>query len=161
MSVYYVAGLSDEITAEVRTSMRSPQFGHPVSREIATGTGPCRACLNPFRVGVEERLLFTYRPDAGPGSLAAPGPVFIHARQCTRYVADHFPTALASFALIVEARARNNRVPLAHRATGSEIDKLVEQLFADPDVDYVYIRHGDAGCHIARIQRHSGGLTAD
>jgi hypothetical protein len=129
-------------------------------KEIATGTGPCRACLEPFRVGAEERLLFTYRPDAGNGSVAAPGPVFIHVRPCTRYAATRFPAALESFELIVEARASGNRVPVAHRATGNEVNELIGQLFADANVEYVYIRHGEAGCHIARVTREPVGATA-
>jgi hypothetical protein len=156
MSMYYIAGLADEITDAVRNTMRSPQFGHPVSKEIATGTGPCRACLEPFRVGAEERLLFTYRPEGGDGNLAAPGPVFIHARRCVRYAGDRFPATLASFPVIVEARASGNRVPVAHRTQGSDVDELVEQLMTDANVEYVYIRHGEAGCHIARIDRVTG-----
>ena len=153
MPGYTVEGLPDEITAAARTTMRSPQYGHPAVKEIAAGTGPCRACLEPFIVGAEERLLFTYRPDGGNGSLGAPGPVFIHARSCTRYHAHRFPPALATLHVIVEARAAGNRVPFAQRVPGTDVDALIEQLFEDDDVDYINVRHGEAGCHIVRIDR--------
>ena len=48
-----------------RIDARSPQYGHPAHRELAKGTGPCRLCLQTFRVGEEHRLLFTYDPVAG------------------------------------------------------------------------------------------------
>jgi hypothetical protein len=46
----------------VRTTMKSPGYGHPAHKEIAGGYGPCRLCLRTFRVEHEERLLFTYDP---------------------------------------------------------------------------------------------------
>ena len=74
MEDYHVLGLSDELTREVRQTLRAPEYGHPVLRELAGGTGPCRACLEQFNVGHEERLLFTYRPAGGDGHLERPGP---------------------------------------------------------------------------------------
>ena len=102
--------------------------------------------------------MFTYRPEAGAGGLGAPGPVFIHAHSCPRYSADRFPPALADFDVIVEARAGDNRVPVAHRARGADVDALLEQMLADPDVESVNVRHGTAGCHIVRITRRPVAL---
>jgi hypothetical protein len=153
MSAYHVMGLPDDLANAVRDTMLSPGYGHPVLREVAKGTGPCRACLTPFRVGEEERLLFTYRPDGGTGTLEAPGPVFIHATSCTRFRGPGFPEALLSFELILEAKASNHRVPEAQRATGAQIDPILNRLLDMPDVEYVNVRHGEAGCFIARVHR--------
>jgi hypothetical protein len=153
MTAYHVLGLDDTITGEVRSTMRSPQYGHPATLEVAAGTGPCRACLEPFRVGEEERVLFTFRPDAGTGSLAAPGPVFIHARTCERYRGTRFPPALSDFELIAEARAGGNRVPVAREVRGAHVEAIIEMLLADADVEYVNVRHAKAGCHVARVSR--------
>jgi hypothetical protein len=55
MAEYHILGLTDELTAEVRRTLRAPEYGHPVLREVAGGTGPCRACLEQFKVGEERR----------------------------------------------------------------------------------------------------------
>lgn len=153
MTLYHISGLDDALTEEVRRTMLSPEYGHPAVRELARGTGPCRACLQLFRVGSEERLLFTYRPEERNGTVGAPGPVFIHAERCARYSSTMFPTDLYSLPLIIEARAADHRIPRAHRVSGAEADAALESLFTDPDVEYVEIRHGEAGCHIARVSR--------
>lgn len=153
LTEYHILGLDGDITDEVRRTRRSPQYGHPAHHEIATGTGPCRACLEPFRVGEEERLLFTYRPLLGNGTLEAPGPVFIHARPCTQYRGTAFPETLHALPLLVEAKARDNRIPEALRVSGRDVDPVLVRLLAKPEVEYVHVRHGEAGCHIARVDR--------
>jgi hypothetical protein len=157
MPDYHILGLSDELTREVRRTLRAPGYGHPVVREMAGGTGPCRACLEQFKVGEEERLLFTYRPPSGNGTMGAPGPVFIHASDCRQFRDSGFPPGLRSLPLLLEAWAGGNRILAARAATGTAIEGVLEELFADPEVDYLHVRHGEAGCHIARIGR--GGLA--
>src|SRR5947208_9413526 len=75
---YRVTGIPEPLARAVRTSLASPQYGHPAHLEVATGYGPCRLCLDTFREGEEERILFTYQPFTDPEALPAPGPVFIH-----------------------------------------------------------------------------------
>jgi hypothetical protein len=120
---------------------------------VASGTGPCRACLQQFRVGGEERILFTYRPGSENGNLGAPGPVFIHAEKCEQYRGSSFPAGLRSLPLIIEGIASDNRVPASRSVTGDEVDDALVELLADPEIDYLNVRHGEAGCHIARIHR--------
>ena len=153
MAAFHILGLGDDLTGEVRRTLRAPDYGHPVLQEVAKGTGPCRACLAPFRVGEDSRLLFTYRPPGGDGTLGAPGPVFIHAEACPQYRSTAFPEALRSFPLLVEARARGNRIPAARRTGGPEVVAVLGELLADPEVEYLHLRHGEAGCHIARVDR--------
>ena len=49
---FRIAGIPSDLAAEVRQTLRSPQYGHPAHRETATGYGPCRLCLRTFEVGV-------------------------------------------------------------------------------------------------------------
>ena len=153
MIEFHVLGLPDDICRTVRETMLAPEYGHSAVREMARGTGPCRACLDVFRVGEEERLLFTYRPPGDEGTLGAPGPVFIHARSCPRFRDSGFPPGLRELPLLFEGRASGNRVLLARRATGASIDAVVAELLSNPQVDYLHVRHGEAGCHIARVGR--------
>ena len=150
---FHVLGLPDEISRTVRDTMLAPEYGHPVIREIARGTGPCRTCLDVFHVGEEERLLFTYRPAGEEGTLGAPGPVFIHARRCRQFRGTEFPQGLRALPLLIEGRASGNRILMARRATGPEIDDVLRDLLGEAQVDYLHVRHGEAGCHITRVSR--------
>ena len=153
MFEYHIAGLPDALTEEVRTTHRSPGYGHPTYQELASGSGPCRACLQQFRLGEEERILFTYRPRTGNGNLGAPGPVFIHAEKCEQYRGSTFPAGLRSLPLLIEGIANDNRVPLSRAVTGDEVDDALAELLANPEVDYLNVRHGEAGCHIVGVHR--------
>jgi hypothetical protein len=104
-------------------------------------------------LGEEERILFTYRPVSDNGNLGAPGPVFIHAEHCTQYSGSSFPPGLRSLPLLIEAVATDNRVPVSRRVTGDEVDGALAELLGNPEVDYLHVRHGEAGCHIARVNR--------
>jgi len=150
---FHITGLPEALTREVRETLKSPGYGHPVLREVARGTGPCRACLDTFAVGEEERLLFTHRPPSQDGTLGAPGPVFIHANDCGRYDANSFPSGIRALPLFVEARAGGNRVLSAHEATGETIDAIIGELLSDGTVDFLHLRHAEAGCFIARVDR--------
>lgn len=150
---YHIGGLPQLLVEEVRGTRLSPGYGHPVVSETAQGTGPCRSCLDLFEVGREERLLFTYGPPSGSDTLAAPGPVYIHAGDCTRYDAAQFPDTLRELPLIIEGRTGNGRILRSVPITGNQIDKVLDDLLADLEVDFLFLRHGEAGCHIARIDR--------
>src|SRR4051812_2961332 len=93
-------GIPDAFSAEVREKMTAPEYGHPAHRSLAQGYGPCRQCLRTFDVGKDERILFTYQPFREPGSLPAPGPVFIHAEACGRYDGAELPPDLRSLPLV-------------------------------------------------------------
>lgn len=149
---FVVRGIPQEIADEVRRTRRSPGYGHPAHSELATGTGPCRCCLRPFVPGHDERLLFTFRP-AGRNSLMAPGPVFIHAAHCRAYDADGFPETLREVPLAFEARASGSRITeLSARADVSP-ESQMQVLFDDHGADWLHLRHAEAGCFIARVER--------
>ena len=62
MTSIRVIALPTETAKQVLATMKSPGYGHPAHTAEATGHGPCRHCLRPFRVGEEKRTLFTYNP---------------------------------------------------------------------------------------------------
>jgi hypothetical protein len=149
---YQVVAIPATVAAVVRTTMRSPGYGHPAHCEVATGTGPCRSCLRPFEVGKEERILFTYQPFDQRG-LPAPGPVFIHALPCIRYEGAGIPSELrSSIPLVVEAFSPDGR-SLGRRAVDDrDPDDVIDQLLFETGADYLHLRNGEAGCFIARIE---------
>jgi len=147
-------GISDAIAAEVRRTLRAPEYGHPAHRDLAQGYGPCRLCLRTFAIGKEERILFTYQPFRDEGSLPAPGPVFIHAHECARYEAAELPPDFRSLPLVFEAY-RNGSQLLAQERVG---DRLAEEVLAtlfERGADYVHVRNGEVGCFMAAVRRSS------
>ncbi len=153
MSEYRIVGLATQISNEVRLTGRSPTYGHPVVRDVAAGTGPCRSCLGLFEVGREERLLFTYQPPSGEQTQGAPGPVFIHAEECGRFEGTYLPEDLLRLPLLVEGRTNDGRVLRSESTRGDEAEDVIKACLTQPGVDFLFLRHAEAGCHIARVDR--------
>ena len=150
---FIVRGVPQAIADEVRRTRLSPGFGHPAHLELARGTGPCRCCLKPFIAGRDQRLLFTYRPPGAGGNLMAPGPVFIHAEHCDAFAADKFPEELRELPLAFEARASGSRVTELSARRDVSADAQIKVLFEDHCAEWLHVRHADAGCYIARVDR--------
>jgi hypothetical protein len=151
---FRVLPIDPELAEAVRTTRKSPQYGHPVHVEPAAGYGPCRACLKQFRTGQEDRVLFTYNPFAGLDEYPSPGPVFIHAESCPIYSQPgRFPDELRSLPLTLEAYGENRWIIARERPTDIEIEASVERLLNTSGVRYIHVRNTEAGCFIARIER--------
>ena len=150
---FIVRGLTQELADEVRRTGLSPGYGHPTHSEVARGTGPCRCCLQPFVLGRDPRMLFTYRPSGDGDSLMAPGPVFIHSQHCAAWSGMGFPDALRALPLAFEARAAGSRVIGLSAQDGESAEAQIERLFRAHESQWIQVRHAQAGCFIARIDR--------
>jgi hypothetical protein len=150
---FKVRGIPQAIADEVRRTRVAPGYGHPVLEELAAGTGPCRCCLRPFVPGRDRRLLFTYRPAGDESSLMAPGPVFIHADHCDAYAGEGFPTELRALPLAFEARASHSRVSQLTTDRDATAERQIERLLENAGNDWLHVRHAQAGCFIARVDR--------
>jgi hypothetical protein len=153
LTEYRVVPIPDAVAHEVRATRRSPGYGHPAHAEVAAGTGPCRSCLAPFRVGEERRILFTFDSFAGADPEPQPGPVFIHEETCAPHSGPGFPPGLAVLPLTLEAFAGERRMVRRERLGGRAPDGILRELLALPEVRYVNLRHAEAGCFIARAER--------
>ena len=153
---YVVHSIPQELADEVRRTRVSPGYGHAAQLEIARGTGPCRCCLQPFVVGRDSRLLFTYRPAARDGTLMAPGPVFIHAETCQRYDAPSLPDDFRKLPMVIEGYLVEGKLAIQTRVNGSPPEQVIDEAFAIPGVRYVHIRNGEAGCFMARVDKETG-----
>lgn len=157
MVAFHIAGIPAKLAAEVRETLRSPQYGHPAHRETASGYGPCRLCLRTFRVDIDERILFTYQPFTDPTSVPAPGPVFIHAAVCERYEAPVLPPDFRSLPLLLEAYSRGGELLGRERVRERRAEEVLDSLFLATAAAYVHIRNEEAGCFMARVDRASAG----
>ena len=149
---YRVSGISDGLAQTVRSTLYSPQYGHPAHVEMATGYGPCRQCLKTFNQGQEERILFTYQPFVSPGALPAPGPVFIHREACRQYDELHFPEELRAIPLVMESYRVRGMLLNQQRVGGRTVEDVIKEQLAEPRVEFLHVRNAEAGCFIARVQ---------
>ena len=154
MTTLRMIAIPTKVSDLVRTTLRSPGYGHPAHTEVATGYGPCRHCLRTFRIGEESRTLFTYDPFHGVETFPLPGPVFIHANECERYPEDGpFPEDLRAHALTFDAYTHGRRLVAEQHVSDGEWKAAIERLFAREDVDYIHVRDTEAGCYDFRIER--------
>jgi hypothetical protein len=154
---FRVSPIDSALAEKVRSTLKSPQYGHPAHMERAAGYGPCRACLKQFRAGEEDRILFTYNPFDSLDSYPSPGPIFIHAESCPSYDAPgSFPEELRSLPLTLEAYGADRWIIGRERPSASEIESCVERLLQTSGVHYIHVRNTEAGCFIATIERNSG-----
>jgi hypothetical protein len=149
---YRVSGIPERLAQTVRSTLYSPQYGHPAHVEIATGYGPCRQCLKTFNQGQEERILFTYQPFVSPGALPAPGPVFIHREACRQYDELRFPEELRAIPLVLESYGERGMLLNQQRVGERTVEDVIEEQLAEPRVEYLHVRNAEAGCFIARVQ---------
>jgi hypothetical protein len=151
---FRIAAIPTKVAELVRTTMRSPGYGHPAHVEVATGYGPCRHCLRDFQIGKERRILFTYDPFHGFEPLPLPGPVFIHAEPCERFSDDHrFPDDIRSHRLTFVAYGAGRRLLTEVYVENSSVEPIIAELFGRRDVQYLHVRDTEAGCYDFRIDR--------
>lgn len=154
MTSIRVLAIPTAVADYVRAEMKAPRYDHPAFREVATGYGPCRHCLRTFRIGEEDRILFTYDAFHLQESLPLPGPVFVHAEPCERYAEDAgFPPDMKSHALTLNAYGNSRRLLAQEYVTDGDVEPEVERLLALPDVDYLHVRDTQAGCYDFRVER--------
>ena len=161
MIAYRVVAIANDLAEKARSTLTSPQYGHPAHVELARSYGPCRSCLQTFREGQEHRILFTFNPFAGLDAYPSPGPIFIHHETCRRYEDPGFPAALRELPLTLEGFGRGRWLVISERVVGGDVEGAISRLFAHPAVEYIHIRNSQAGCYIARIEREpaAGTLT--
>ena len=155
MSHFHVVALPSETANQVRVSGKAPRYGHPAYTALATGYGPCRHCLRTFRVGEENRILFTYDSFTGIETVPLPGPIFIHEQNCPRFPADGgYPADLEPYAVLLNGYAAGQRL-LERVLVSAAEDKTmaIRHLLERPDVDYLEVRDQAAGCFDFRIER--------
>ena len=116
-----VLALPTATVQRVLATHKSPGYGHPAHTELATGHGPCRHCLKPFRIGEDHRTLFTCNPFHHLAEIPPPGPVFIHSTPCERYNEDAgYPTELLAYPAVMDAYDANQNLRPATQIKGSQ-----------------------------------------
>jgi hypothetical protein len=149
-----IVPLSSAVAESVRQTMKDPAYGFPAHRETAAGRAPCRHCLQLIRAGEQELILFTYDAFHGQGVPPSPGPVYIHAEGCGAFTGSgSLPAEYRGQPLTFEAFRAGRRRVVEKRVNGQEADDVLEEIFAEAEVEYVHVRSTTAGCYLFRVQR--------
>lgn len=150
---YKIVPISSETARSARENLKSPQYGHPASVDVAAGYGPCRQCLKTFIKGAEERILFTYNAFENLSKLPLPGPVFIHKKKCEPFAGNGFPPDLRALPLLFEGYGAESALVTRKAVKNETIEDQIAEIFDLAEVNYINIRNAEAGCFVARIER--------
>jgi hypothetical protein len=100
--------------------------------------------------------LFTYDPFHGLESLPLPGPIFIHADACVRYPEEGgYPEQMLLHSSVLAAYAKGRRLVVELQVESGSHMGAIQELFEDPNVDYIHVRDQSAGCYDFRIERNT------
>ena len=158
MNKFKIISLSAEQAEKIRIT-GTDDFGLPVTEQIATGYGPCRVSLLPFRLGEDVRLLFKHNPFEVENTFAQPGPVFIHKKEVAPYADVHrFPAEIkadkVNFPLSLIGYSDDQDMVFTKLVGDADVDELIGEIFdRHPEVSYLHARHSEASCYICRIER--------
>lgn len=150
---FRVVAIPTKVADLVRSTLRSPGYGHPAHVEVAASYGPCRHCLRDFQVGKESRILFTYDPFHELESLPLPGPIFIHAEGCERCSETNFPEDLRGHRLTFAAYDAGRRLLGEEYVDNGQVEPVIASLLNRDEVRYLHVRDTAAGCYDFRVER--------
>ena len=159
MKQFKIVPLSEEYANKIRQANKD-DFGHPVVEQVATGKGPCRVSLRPFKVGEDARLLISHSPFSVDNAYNQPGPVFIHKKEVEAYKDIYrFPPELKadkkSFHLTLIGYNKE-QIMIYTKMVGEndDVDLLIPEIFkGQPEIDYLHARSSEACCFICKIER--------
>ena len=158
MKQFKIVPLSREYANKIKENNKD-DFGHEVIEQIATGTGPCRVSLKPFKVGEDVRLLISHSPFTIDNALNQPGPIFIHKNDVEAYSDIHrFPPEIKankkSFPLTLIGYTKEQMMILTQLVSDDDVDLLIPKIFEErPDIEYLHARNAEASCFICKIER--------
>jgi hypothetical protein len=161
MERFRVVAIPTAVAEEVRATLQAPGYGFPAHSDIGADAAPCRHCLRLIPSAAARRILFTYDRFAGVESLPLPGPVYIHAEPCDRYIENAgFPDELRGSPRTLEGYARGRRLLAQKYVTDEKMERVIEEIFGDSAVDYIHVNSTTAGCYTFRIERGDRSVTA-
>jgi hypothetical protein len=80
--------------------------------------------------------------------------VFIHRDPCERYEGTTLPETLRPLPLALEGYGQEGALLMQRRVGAARFEDAVEDVFAHAGVQFAHLRNAEAGCFIARLDRH-------
>ncbi|GAA4276441.1 DUF1203 domain-containing protein [Aquimarina mytili] len=158
MSRFKIIPITEAYAAKIRT-LKTDDFGHPVVEQLATGFGPCRVSLKPFKPGKDQRILISHSPFEKKNAFNQPGPIFIHKKEVKPYNDIHrFPPEIKKdkkhFPLSLIGYSNDQKMIFTKMVGDDDVDLLIAEIFKqNPEVAYLHARNSEAGCYICKIER--------
>ena len=158
MKKFKIVPLSKKYAAQIRLTGKD-EFGHSVIEQVATGSGPCRVSLKPFKKGIDKRILISHSPFNIDNAFNQPGPIFIHKKEVRAYQDIYrFPPEIKadkeSFPLSLIGYNKNQQMVFTKLVGDDDVDILIEKIFnEEPGVAYLHARNAEACCYICKIER--------
>ncbi len=158
MQQFKIIPLSKDYAKQIRAAGKDG-FGHTIIEQTATGHGPCRVSLKPFRPGIDKRLLLSHSPFAIDNAFNQPGPIFIHADEVEEYADVYrFPPEIKNdrehFHLTLIGYDTAQMMVYTELVGNKDVDDLIVQIFTShPEVDYLHVRSAEACCYICKVER--------
>ncbi|NOG71738.1 DUF1203 domain-containing protein [Roseicella sp. DB1501] len=131
--------------------------GLALHRRLVDGPGfPCRHCLQLGEAG-EAMLLGSYHLPNPQGVYWTPSPIFLHARDCTRFTArdEIAPIVLANGLVSVRAydAAGLCLYALGAVSEGASVAPALERALADARARWINIHTARPGCLLTAVER--------
>jgi hypothetical protein len=113
---------------------------------------PCRISLTDAAVG-DEVILTHYEHHAVSSPFRSGYAIYVREGEQTFDETDCVPDMLRSRLLSLRAFDAQGMLLDADVVEGSEMEALVERLFADPHVACIHVHFAKPGCYAARLER--------
>lgn len=158
MKQFKIVPLSRQYAAHLR-STGIDGFGNAIIEQTATGHGPCRVSLKPFKPGVDKRLLLSHSPFAINNAFNQPGPIFIHAEDAEEYADVYrFPPEIKAdkqhFPLTLIGYNTQQMMVYTEMVGNKDVDELIVEIFNNqPQVAWMHAHNAEACCYICTIER--------
>lgn len=114
------------------------------------GGWPLRCCLSDSQPG-DRIAIIAWRPMPWSGAYAETGPVVVHAHGCDGAGAlRRLPAGLDGRAMVLRPYGPDRRIAyhrVIHAPAGGSLTRLVDELLASDDVDFVHGRNVTGGCY--------------
>ncbi len=151
---FQIRPLSPELAAAARNA-RVDQFGNslPVVRDGKPHQ--CRVCLTLSHPD-ESVILLAHRPFESQQPYAETGPIFVHERPCQPYVENSiYPPDFPRSAVVLRGYSSDERILDAQAVGKREVETVIAELFANPEIAYLHARNLGHGCFMFRLDRAS------
>jgi Protein of unknown function (DUF1203) len=155
-ATFYVKALSPERLETIKRSGIDDGGNRVLSTRTAEGGEPVRCCLHIAQPG-ERLLLIAYHPFTKPSPYAETGPVFVHADSCDGYpCSDRYPDEFRGRQQVFRCYDAGGNILGGHLAEPTEeVETVIEDLFADQEVEYIHTRNVVFGCYMLEIRRQA------
>ncbi len=158
MNQFKIIPLTTAYASRIRET-KVDDFGHSVIEQLASGYGPCRVSLQPFKPGKDTRILISHSPFEIDNAFNQPDPIFIHKEEVEPYKDIHqFPAEIKAnkqhFPLSLIGYNKNQDMVFTRLVGDADVDQLIPEIFQEHnEVSYLHARNAEAGCFICKIER--------